>query len=200
MVAAIHGDIMRKTILILAGLLASTTVHAGVLQKQCACPVGEFGNLKFSAKCCKQDKAPPPAPKPPDDTNTCEPSPASCTGQWCTSCDEAGCLDIDGPDISMSLCDNTLSWCTLDGECGESSGWSHKADPRMVGELAALLVHVAGWWPTCGWERTDDANAHSCRYSCDGFTAAFCTTHGDTTSCSVGVSPFTHYPGGASPC
>ncbi len=109
---------MRKIILILAGLLlAPSPAGAGVLKKQCPCPA-KGSSLTWSAKCCKADKAPPQPPQaPPDDSNTCESTPASCTGQWCTACDEMGCVDIDGPGISASLCDGELSWCTP-WECG----------------------------------------------------------------------------------
>ncbi len=119
---------MRKTILILAGvLLAPTTTNAGVLKHPWPCPCA-FTSKPWSTACCKEEKAPPPAPKPPDDSNTCEP--ASCTGQWCTSCDEMGCIDIDGPGISASLCDGEFSWCT-DEEC-------HTIDVELVDGLSSM--------------------------------------------------------------
>ncbi len=156
MVAAVYGDIMRKIILILASLLlAPSTTHAGKLPKLCPCA---STNIPWSAKCCKQDKAPPPAPKPPDDTNTCEPSPASCTGQWCTSCDEMGCIDIDGPGISASLCDGEVSWCTP-WECGSVVA-------RLVDDFA-LLDPTAG--EQC--EVTDGTSGDGrCFIKCPGST------------------------------
>lgn len=75
---------------------------------------------KHGPKPCPTKKAPPPKPMPPDDSNTCTPSPPTCTGQWCTSCTDGYCLDIDGPGASASLCGGTLSWCD-DASCGEST-------------------------------------------------------------------------------
>lgn len=53
----------------------------------------------------------------------------------------------------------------------ESSGCSPKADPMMVGKLAALF-HADGWWPKCGWEKSKDTNSHSCMYLCNQYMAA----------------------------
>jgi hypothetical protein len=107
---------------------------------------------KYGPKPCKKNKAPPPKPVPPDDTNTCTPSPPTCTGQWCTSCDEQHCMDFDGPGISASLCDGELSWCG-DDECG-SSGVEHLEDLAVLqatdGSSCRVVHGPGGCTLTCG--------------------------------------------------
>ena len=90
----------------------------------------------------------PPEPVP-DDSNTCVPTPPSCTGQWCTSCTDGLCLDIDGPGASASLCDGELSWCS-DDDCG--------AAPFVLRDLS-ILQGAAG---LCEFE----AYPGGCRLTC----------------------------------
>lgn len=105
---------MSKYVLfILSFLLLSQSSYAAIPHKKVCFD-------KHGPKPCPEKKAPPPKPAPPDDSNTCTPSPPTCAGQWCTSCDEQHCMDFDGPGISASLCDGELSWCDDDGDCGSS--------------------------------------------------------------------------------
>lgn len=90
----------------------------------------------------------PPEPAP-DDSNTCVPTPPSCTGQWCTSCTDGLCLDIDGPGASTSLCDGELSWCS-DDDCG--------AAPFVLRDLS-ILQGAAG---LCEFE----TRPTGCRLTC----------------------------------
>lgn len=90
----------------------------------------------------------PPEPVP-DDSNTCVPTPPSCTGQWCTSCTDGLCLDIDGPGASASLCDGELSWCS-DDDCG--------AAPFVLRDLS-ILQGAAG---LCEFE----TRPTGCRLTC----------------------------------
>lgn len=111
--------------------------------------------------CPKKDKAPPTRPAPPDDSNTCVPSPPTCTGQWCTSCDEAHCMDFDGPGISISLCDGEWSWCT-EGDCGagEFPGCTIDHKPDEAGGSGRCDIHCDnGFSAGCSYGRN--------RWRCD---------------------------------
>lgn len=103
-----------------------------------------------------------PLPPPPDDSNTCVPTPPTCTGQWCTSCTDGYCLDIDGPGASASLCGGDLSWCT-EADCG--------ASPLQLRDLAVLQ----GTLGLCEFETYKSG----CTLTCDGVSVGCSTrTHG----------------------
>jgi len=140
--------IMSKYIL-LTSLFLSQIAYAGPAEPH---PHPKVCFDKYGPKPCKKNKAPPPKPVPPDDTNTCTPSPPTCTGQWCTSCDEQHCMDFDGPGISASLCDGELSWCG-DDECG-SSGVEHLEDLAVLqatdGSSCRVVHGPGGCTLTCG--------------------------------------------------
>jgi len=158
---------------IAAVFMGSASPH---IIRQCPCSTAslEFG-VVWSSKCWSSK----PPPKP-DDSNTCEPTPPSCTGQWCTSCDEVGCIDIDGPGITASLCDGEFSWCTDDGECGEYDG-----------RLPAEFGYPGGTeFPGCTILHKDLGGGEGlCDISCDNGFAAKCGYNSQEWGCFLGANP-----------
>lgn len=93
---------------------------------------------------CKHPLRLPPRRAPDPCTPYCDQS-----GQWCVSCASAECMDIDGPGMSLSLCGDTLSWCTDDGDCGESSGHSWCRDDEGHADIDVCILTLVDY-ACCG--------------------------------------------------
>lgn len=104
--------------LIISAVLATLITHALAPTAEASGPPAPKPGTSLIKPVRARPHPRPPEPTP-DDSNTCIPTPPSCTGQWCTSCTDGYCLDVDGPGASASICDGELSWCT-EADCGSA--------------------------------------------------------------------------------